>query len=295
MKIKPLYIFIALGIIVLAGIAAGIYFFKFSKKEDKPDKPVAKAGEAILYDSDLQGLIPKGTAAADSTDMVNRFVESWIKKQLLIQKAEKEVEVNESEIEQKMLDYKYALLVYELEKKYIKEKLDTVVTNKEIADYYQSHLNDFPLRQNIIRSWIAVFSEKSPKLDKIRGYLNAGNIADKKELQSLCSQFATEFSLNDSVWTDFEIIVKNTPFQEIPNKVQFLQQNRFSEANSGNQIYFLRILEYKLTEQTSPLAFASSQIKDIIINQRKVNLTQQLEKDIYEQAKNNHNFEIYEK
>ena len=210
-----------------------------------------------------------------------------------MQKAEQEVETNEQETERKILDYKYALLVYELEKKYIREKLDTTVSEKEISEYYNNHLPDFQLRQNIVRCWTAVFPEKTPRYDKIKGYLNAGNLADKPELQSLCTQFAIDFSLRDTMWVDFEALVKNTPFQEIPNKVQFLQQNRFSEARSGNQVYFLRILDYKLTDQTSPLAFAQNQIKDILINQRKVSLTQQLEKETYEQAKKSKNFEIY--
>ncbi|MBC8112548.1 MAG: peptidyl-prolyl cis-trans isomerase, partial [Verrucomicrobia bacterium] len=90
-------------------------------------------------------------------------------------------------------------------------------------------------------------------------------------------------------------LIKNTPFQGIPNKVQFLKQNVYAEQSQSNQTYLLRILAYKISDQPSPLTFVRQQVKEVIVNRRKVTLMRELEKNIYEKAKNEKKFEIYGK
>jgi len=101
--------------------------------------------------------------------------------------------------------------------------------------------------------------------------------------------------LEDSLWKDFDQLILETPFQENQNKLLLLQQNKFSEVSFNDVIFLLRIFELKKSSQISPLEFVKTQIKDIIINKRKVELTQKLEKEVYEQAKNEKKLEVYVK
>jgi hypothetical protein len=99
--------------------------------------------------------------------------------------------------------------------------------------------------------------------------------------------------LDDSVWYDFEDVIKNTPLVSIPNKVQFLRTNDFIETSDDIYVYFVRVLDYKITDQISPLEFVKDDIVQIIRNQRKVALTQRLEEEIFKEASENNDFEIY--
>ncbi len=292
MKSKQTYIFIISGIFLLV-LAGGIIFLIFFKDKFQKSKPLARANSKYLYYSDVKALILPGTPAADSIDMINRFVENWLKKQSLINRASNQGKYNDKEIEQKITDYKDALLVYDFEKKYIKAKLDTVISEKEINNYYKSNLSNFELRQNIVKAWLIKLPANAPKLTEIKNIFSLGK--DKKKIESYCSQFALNFSLDDSLWKDFDQLIIETPFQENQNKLQCLQQNKFSEVSFNNAIFLLRIFELKKSSQTSPLEFVQTQIKDIIINKRKVELTQKLEKEVYEQAKNEKKIEVYVK
>ncbi len=101
------------------------------------------------------------------------------------------------------------------------------------------------------------------------------------------------YSLEDSIWIRFDDLIKNTPLAGLPNKVDFLNKTNYTEFSDDLSLYFLKINEYKISNDISPLEVVYDQIRNIIINKRKVALAKNLEEDIYERAKNNEEFEIY--
>ena len=99
--------------------------------------------------------------------------------------------------------------------------------------------------------------------------------------------------MEDSIWINFDDIIKNTPLAEIPNKVQFLRTRKFVESSDDNSKYYLKIDEYKKTDDIAPLEIVRDQIANIIINKRKVELAGNLEKEVYDKAVQTNAFEIY--
>ena len=90
-------------------------------------------------------------------------------------------------------------------------------------------------------------------------------------------------------------MIKNSPMAEIPNKVQFLRNNKFFETSDDDFRYYLKIEEYKISDNVSPLEFVKDDIRNIILNKRKVLLAEQLEEKVYNEASENEQFEIYSK
>ena len=64
-----------------------------------------------------------------------------------------------------------------------------------------------------------------------------------------------------------------------------------------NQILYLyltlKIDQYKLSEQISPIAFVENDIRNVILNSRKVALAKGLENEIFERSKENEDYKIY--
>ncbi|MTI39813.1 peptidyl-prolyl cis-trans isomerase [Fulvivirga lutimaris] len=255
--------------------------------------PVARVGENYLYPEDLEGIATSGMSIEDSTERTMRFVNNWIRKQLLIGEAATRIEFDEAEIERKILDYRYSLMGYEYQSYYINQNLNMEVDDAEIESYYNENIDNFILKQNIIRGRFIKLPTGAPKMDRVKTLLNSTREENIEELNSYALSFAATYQLNDSVWMVFDEVIKNSPLAEIPNKVQFLQSNRYIETADVQFRYFLKILEYRISDNTSPLEFVKEDIKNIIINKRKVQLAQQLEEDVYERATKNKEFEIY--
>ncbi len=255
--------------------------------------PVARVHTSYLYAKDLEGLVAGGITPEDSASRVERYVNHWIRKQLFIDEASTKIDIDEAEIQRKILDYRYSLLGYEYRSFYINENLNKVVTEEEIQLYYEQNLDNFPLKQNVIRGQFVKVPKEAPKINELRKWMKAGKQSDQEQLKEYCLTFATLYSVQDSIWINFDDIIKNTPLAELPNKIDFISKNKYTEFNDDQSLYFLRINEYKITNDISPLEVVYDQIKNIIINKRKVELAKNLEEDIYERAKGNEEFEIF--
>ncbi len=268
------------------------------RMKDKPDaasgqEPIARVYDQYLYATDLDGIASSDMTPEDSTMRAQSFVDSWIRKQLLIHEASENIQFNEADIERKILDYRYSLMGYEYQSHYINENLDTDVSEEEIKAYYDENVDNFLLKQNIIRCKYVKLPVSAPRSERISGWLKSTKREDFEELNSYCLSFANAYQLDDSVWMEFDEVIKNSPMAEIPNKVQFLRNNRYFETSDDQFRYFLKIEEYKISDNVSPLEFVKDDIRNIILNKRKVTLAEQLEEKVYNEASENEQFEIY--
>jgi hypothetical protein len=256
--------------------------------------PIARVGDQFIYPEDLEGITTSGMSKEDSTERTMRYVNNWIRKQLLIQEASTKIEFDEAEIERKILDYKYSLMGYEYQSFFISQNLKTDISEEEVEKYYNENIDNFILKQNIVRGKFIKLPLGAPKINKVKSLINSNKQEDTEELNSYSLSFAATYQLYDTVWMVFDDVIKNSPLAEIPNKIQFLQSNRFIETSDLQFQYFLKIDEYRISDNTSPLEFVKEDIRNIIINKRKVQLAQQLEQNVYERATKNKEFEIYQ-
>lgn len=68
-----------------------LIFFTIACKENKnanKDYPVARVFDKYLYFSELMKVIPDKIPANDSIQIAKEYIDKWIKKQLLLRKAE---------------------------------------------------------------------------------------------------------------------------------------------------------------------------------------------------------------
>lgn len=286
-----------IGLLALCISLGGCEFLNMKEgstvQEMSGEKPIARSGDSFLYLNDVRSMVPKGTSAPDSVNIVERYVNNWIKKQLMIKESASKIDFDETEIERKMLDYRYALMVYEYQKYYIDANLDQEVSEEDIQIYYNENTANFELKQNIIRCLFIKVPDDAPKLDKLRELVKSNKAKDRDELKSYCFRFAISYSLEDSLWLNFDEVVNNSPLANVPNKVQFLGENNYTEASADGFLYIMRILNYKISDQISPLEFVKDDIRNIILNKRKLELAKNLEEDVFKQAQKNKEFEIY--
>ena len=136
-------------------------------KEESQDSraPIARAKDNFLYSEDLNGLVPEGIYGEDSLQRVERFIEDWGRKQLLISEASDKISFDNAEIERKVLDYRYSLMGYEYQQFYINQNLDQVISDEEILEYYNNNVDNFVLKQNIIRGKYIEVPREAPNTE----------------------------------------------------------------------------------------------------------------------------------
>ncbi|HNV29001.1 MAG TPA: peptidyl-prolyl cis-trans isomerase [Cyclobacteriaceae bacterium] len=287
----------AKAIIVLVGLFLfNCEFIRMKNEKAETEnvrKVVARVHNSFLYQDELIGIIPTGTISEDSVARVTAYVNSWIRKQLVINEAMKNIDINEAEVERKVLDYRYSLIGYEYQNYYIKKNLDDSVSDKEIEVYYKERLDNFILKQNIIQGTYIKVPKEAPRTKRVKELMYSKKEKEIAELKSYCLSFSAAYHLADSSWIEFDKLAVNSPLAEIPNKIQFLRSYNYYETSDDEFLYFLKIDAYKILDNVSPLEFVKEDIRNIILNKRKVELARKLEDDVYENAAKRKDFEVF--
>jgi len=260
---------------------------------DGDREAVARANDTYLYRDELAGIVAPGTPAEDSARLIEAYIDSWIRKKLLIQEASRKMDINETQVERKILDYRYSIIAYEYEAFYVKQNLDTAVSRPEIEKYYNDNVDNFLLKQNIVQGAFVKVPRNAPRTDRIKELMFSSEEEAEAELRSYCLSFSAAYHISNESWVVFDELVRNSPLAEIPNKIQFLKSNPYYETSDDTYLYFLKVRQYRISDNVSPLEFVKDDIRNIILNKRKVELAKKLENEVYMQASDEKEFEVY--
>ena len=228
----------------------------------------------------------------DSIVIVRNYINDWIKKQLLLNKAELNLSEEIKDIEKEIEDYRSSLLIFKYKQELIKQKLDTLVTDEEIEEYYNEYSGNFVLNHNIVKVLFLKISKEAPEIEKVRWWYKSNSAENKSRLEDYCYQYATKFDNFNDEWIPFNNILMEVPIK-IDDQERFLRVQRYIETEDDLFHYFVKINEYSLKSTVQPLEYAKLKIKSIILNKRKFTFLEELENTVYNDALNHNEFIIY--
>lgn len=279
---------------VIPIIAFAIFSCKTEKTTDTNTgkKAIARVFEKNLYAEDVKEILPKNTSPKDSAIFVNGFIQQWITNELLLHQAESNLAEDEKNIQKELDEYRKNLLVYRYETELVRQKLDTAVSMQEIETYYNAHTQNFMLKENIVKVCYVKINKKTPNADKVKKWYTSKEVKDQDNLKKYCIQYADNFFLDDNTWLLLDDVMKEIPLRDY-NPELLLKSSRQIELSDSTFNYYLNIKDFKIKNNPSPLSFEKENIRQIIINKRKLSLIEQMKQSVYSQAKENSNFEIY--
>lgn len=263
-------------------------------KTKNDEKIIATAFDYSLYQSDIIGIVPKGSSKMDSTTIIKNYINNWIRQKIVLHKAEKNLNSEQKDFAQQIEDYQNSLIIYTYESKLINQLLDTNVSNQDIQNYYNANSDNFQLKDNIIKVNYVKLELKSPLKAKIKNMLfsKKEDVNTKNQLIDICTENAVNFYLDDDAWLLFDDLLKEIPIETYDQEA-YLKSNRTIETKDDNFYYLINIKDFKTRESVSPLSFERDNIRNIIINKRKLELIQKMHKEVFDEATKNNDFKIY--
>jgi len=263
-----------------------------AKLDNTKDAPLAKVYDNHLYYEDIAYLFGAEISAQDSLIIIKNYIEKWVKKQLILQKAEFNLTPQQKDVTKQLEEYRSSLIIYKYEEEYIKQKLDTNVTQQEVDKYYTDYLSNFKLTTNIVKASFIKMPNASPYVDDVKRLYRSTEEEDLKQLDSYCFQTATKYDFFDDNWINFNEIMKNVPY-EVKNPERFLRSRKYIEVQDSLFSYFVNFREFENKGSDSPIDYVSGRIRNIIINKRKIELLNALETRIYRDALNKNQLIVY--
>ncbi len=265
-----------------------------SNLNDQNGEPIAKAYDKYLYLSDLDGLVPANTHGDDSLAIVKSFIDQWQHEQVIQHQAENNVIIDNKSIESQLATYKRSLIRFEYEQELIRQKLDTVVAEKEIQEYYNTNKDNFQLKKPILKVSYIKLPENAPKISMVKKLFLSKDMRDVDLLEKYCFKYSPNFSLMDTAWHYIDDLDKILPMSQI-SEHNYNNLNRIFEILENNALYLIVLRDSKFRDSLSPITFEKDNIKNLILNQRKLALINQMEKEVFIEAQKNNELEIYDK
>lgn len=254
-------------------------------------EPVARVLNKYLYPADLESVIGDNMTTADSTDLANHFIESWVRRNILLSKAEELLPKNQGYIEAQLKDYRESLFLFLFEQDLLNQNLDSIVQDKEIEKYYIENKENFELRDDVLKASFIVLKNESPQKETVKDWFKSGAVENEKTLEEYCYQYAINFSLN-SKWYAFDSFINEIPI-ETDNPADFLAQYTFYETRDAVNTYFVKIDQYGTKGRLAPLDYKRQDIAKIIVNKRKMHYVSEIKDKIYQEALEKNQYEIY--
>jgi hypothetical protein len=279
-----------LALIILIGFM-GFSCKKSANRTDSEADAVVRFQNKTLFVDDLPADLFLKHQLSDSGVVIKNYAQDWLKKHILLEKAEENI-TNRSAIDNLVEEYRKSLIIYEYQKAYLDERLDTNVSNKDIEVYYQKYTENFKLRTPIVRLRFIKFDKESPLNDNVKKWFLSDVSNDKIKLIDFCNKYAVNSFFDNNVWLRLSDLFKEIPFNEAAER-QIIDERGFVEIKDDSFIYWLYIVASRDKADNSPLEFEKDKIRTILLNKRKLKLLNAMEDALYNAANDNKNITWY--
>ena len=264
----------------------------YFKPEQKPTS-IARVGKNYLYKNDIATLVPKGTSKQDSILIVKDYIDRWASHKLLFEAAERNLNENKkAEYNTLINQYKIDLYTKAYLEEIVKRTADTVVNEKELKDYYNQNKENFKTNGTLVRLRFIKLTKDNPKFETIRSKFFDFSKRDKKFWETNELQFK-KFALNDTVWTDVSQVYTKIPFITPDNRDEYIVAGKRIEKEINKDVYFVKITNVIDKNQISPYEYIKPTLKEVLLNNRKLELIKKFEKEITDDAIKHKDYEIY--
>lgn len=251
-----------------------------TKHADKESEEViATIGTQVLTKEDFLKNSIKTINSSDSAIVAKQQIDNWITESLFYEEAISKLLDDEMDINKQVEEYKKNLVNYIYQTKLIEANIDTTISNEEIENYYNQNIDNFLLKDNIVKVNYYKIPLKASGLEKMKKLFNTQKENEKLLLNNLALENADNFFNNDSTWLYLEDIKKEIPdLRNQPDLI--LNKGKTMEFSDNEYYYYLKIKDEKTRNNSSPLSFEKNNIKTLIVNKRKTDLINSYKKQL---------------
>jgi hypothetical protein len=278
---------VLIGSIITACLVSCSYF----KQEEQPDA-VATLGNAYLTSSEIASILPDGYTSADSTLIVQSYIDNWATAQMLMRNARQNIsEELQEELDMLIDRYKTELYTQAYLQELVKTSLDTNISNAAINEYFQERKEEFMLNEDLVKFKYIQLDKSYSQMDYVQTLFQRADLESLKKLDSLSLGYRS-YSLNDSIWVKKSTLLERINAITASNENQYVKPGRYWKLDDSLGVYLVRFKDVLRRGQQAPLSYVQPTIKQILRNQRKLAFIKSLEKELLNDAIENNRLKI---
>lgn len=272
---------ISLWLILVVGLVS------CKSQSDEPAEPAvnaaAKAYGKVLSWNEVTSILPENTSQEDSALLAERYINDWLKEQVLLHTAEEKLPEEQKQFEEELENHRKSLLTFAYENLFVQQRLDTLVSEEEIQIFYEQNTDIFSLNDYIVKVKFCVLPAATGRIKKFRKLFESEDPEDLVKLEQFAVDNGFAYYLDIESWMYFEDLLAKVPL-EVYNVEAFLQKTDFAEFESEGKLYFVKFTDYQLKDAVSPLPLVENNIRSMILNRRKKELLANMRDALFRDA-----------
>ena len=250
---------------------------------------IARAGENFLY----QNQLPSFSSEQDSILRYLNYIETWAKEKILYDLSLTNLsQSKKNDLDLLVEKYKVDLYINSYKDLIVNSRIDSIVTDQEIESFYNMNIDNFKLNENLLKYRYLKVPSDNINISRIRRYIQRLNESDREFLDSLNFQFA-DLKINDTTWFTEREVISSIEFINQKNKSNYMRINRLYEFEDEQYTNYFIVKDLLKSGNIPPLSYLYDRIKSNIINQRKLNLIQNINKEILNDALKSSKYEVF--
>ena len=250
--------------------------------DHKGKTPLVEVDGNFLYKEDLMSVLPVGLSKDDSILFTEHYIRSWAEEILLYEKAANNIPDN-VDVDKLVENYRKALIMHTYQQELISQKLANDISEHEIAEYYGKNKELFKLEGPLIKGLFIKVPLTAPQLNNVRRWYKSEKQDAIESLEKYSLQNAVKYEYFYDKWVSVTDVLDMIPLKvEAPE--EYVNKHRQVELKDTAYYYFLNVSDYRGVGEEKPYEFARSEVKDLLVNQKRVSFMEQVKNDLYQQA-----------
>lgn len=249
----------------------------------KGKTPLVEVSGEFLYKEDLQAALPLNISKDDSVLFAEHYIRNWIEDALLFDKAEGNIPDNDK-ISKLVENYRRALIMHTYQEELVNQKLANDISEEEINAYYEKNKELFRLDNPLVKGLFIKVPLSSPDLGNVRVWYRKHNQDVIEKLEKYSLRNAVSYDYFYDRWTSVPDVAAKIPLKVLDTDANYLDKNRNVEVKDTAFCYFLHIEDFLGKDKQKPLDFARDEIKEILINLKRVEFINKVKEDLYQRA-----------
>jgi len=263
------------------------------KEQQGPETAAARVNNAYLDKEELAGIVPAGASKQDSLAIIKSYIDRWATQTLLYDAAKVNIgSEKQKEIEGLIKQYTADLYTKAYLEEMVKQSVDTLVAEADLVKYYNANKENFKATGTLARLRYVKMAKDHPKFNFVKQKFSAGGKKDIKALNDMAIQFKS-YAFNDSVWIDMNEIYQKLPFIDPENRDKYISGGISYQYPDSLDVYLVKVAKVIDRNQVAPYEYIKPTLKQLIINNRKLELIKKFQKEITDDAINDKKYEIY--
>ncbi|MDO5509762.1 MAG: hypothetical protein Q4F57_03595 [Weeksellaceae bacterium] len=251
------------------------------KDQQAEQQWIVKYGDTGITRLELQQIIPPGISSADSAQMAESHIRSWVHQQLLLDKQEQLLTAEDRlQLESRIEAYRKDLYQHAIEEKWLQEIDSIDIDSVEIVEHIQQFPDSYLAPETLVQyRYIMVPKDQQQTVKK---KLEHPSNWQELRTEARDSQFTHSLGAND--WASWHDLRNRLPLST--DKKQELQaaENKVLVIYQDEMVFLLHIIQHVAAGQPAPYAYLKPSLQRILSEKKKKQIIDSNIQKLYQKA-----------